>query len=207
MSYDHRTSTENWAQVDWDRNVWFPIPISFGGTKWANAAEWAFDYAGDRVRRAGHELTKKVVKKEVLPFAKSLVVAQNDLAGKWAAHKIYFHCPDSTKIPVATGVGLWKRIGTREEALRFYSYYGTKSATVEPVAQWFESEALGTGVRAQWSGVIEGDAYDQVNYAFRDDEFDTDVHIFMLAFDHQRFLEVLPDLDVLARAIRCVPGE
>ncbi|MEU6853373.1 hypothetical protein ABZ901_26040 [Actinacidiphila alni] len=209
MSFDQRKVTDNWAAVDYDRDVWFPIPIVFEGTKWADAAEWAFDYAGDRVRRAGHELTKKVVKKEVLPFAQSLVVARHELAGKAAAHKLFFDCRDSTKIPVAVGIGLWKRVGTREEAFQYYGYWGAETATTQPAAEWFETEALGTGVRALWSGYSEESGqpgrYDQANYVFRDDGFDTDVHIFTYAWDHQRFLDVLPDLDALARAVRCVP--
>ncbi|MFC5029863.1 hypothetical protein C8250_029920 [Streptomyces sp. So13.3] len=205
MSFDHRKSTENWARIDYDRDVWFPIPLAFKGTKWADAAEWAFDYAGDRFLRGGRELTKKVVKKEVLPFAQALVRGQSEIVGSVAAHKLYFHCPDYTKMPVAVAIALWKREGTREEAFQHYSYFGTKSATVQPVAEWFETEALGRGVKAQWSGVTEIGQYDQVNYIFRDDDFDTDVHVFLMSWDHQRFLEVLPDLDAFVRSIRCIP--
>jgi len=205
VSFDQRKATDNWATVDYDRELWIPIPIVLQGTKWADAAEWAFDYAGDRVARAGHQLTKKVVKKEVLPFSQALVRARGEMVGKAAVHKLYFHCPDSTKIPVAVGIGLWKPIGTREEAFQYYAYWGAETATTPPVAEAFETDALGTGVRAQWSGVTGPGPYDQVNYIFRNDEFDTDVHIFTAVWDHHRFLEVLPDLDILTRAIRCIP--
>ncbi|NEA57933.1 hypothetical protein G3I60_28180 [Streptomyces sp. SID13666] len=205
MSFDQRKVTDNWAETSWDRDVWFPIPISFQGTKWADAAEWAFDYAGDRFLRGGRELNKKVVKKEVLPFAQSLVLARSQGAGKLAGHKLYFHCPDYTKIPVVAAIGLWKREGTREEAFQYYSYWGTETATVPPVAEWFETESLGRGVKAHWSGVAGTGPYDQVNYIFRDDDFDTDVHVFLMSWSHERFLEVLPDLDTLVRTIRCTP--
>lgn len=205
MSFDQRKATDNWATVDYDRDVWFPIPLVLEGTKWADAAEWAYDYAGDRVLRTHGELTKKLVKKEVLPFAKALVQGRHEAVAKIAAHKLYFHCPDSTKNPVMAAIGLWKSQGTREEAFQFYSYFGTKTATEQPVAEWFETETLGRGVKAQWSGVTGPGQYWQTNYIFRDDEFETDVHVWMLDWDHQRYLEVVPDLDKLVRSIRCTP--
>lgn len=205
MSFDQRKVTDNWAEVDWDRDVWFPIPVAFEGTRWANAAEWALDYAGDRFLRTGRTLSKKEMKKEVAPFAKALVRGRSELAGKAAAIKLYYHCPDITKIPVAVGVGLWKREGTRDEAFRYYSQWGAETATATPVLEWFDTEALGRGVKSQWTGVFGPGQYWQVNYVFRDDDFDTDVHVFTSAWDHERFNEIVPDLDKLVRTIRCVP--
>ncbi len=203
--FDHRTSTDNWARVDYDKAVWIPIPTSFGGTPWADAAEWAFDFAGDRFLRGGREVNRKVAKKEVLPFSEALLRGRNEIVGKAAAHKFYYHCPDYTKTPVSVFISLWKCQGTREEAFQFYGYWGTKSATTQPVAEWFETEYLGMGVKAQWSGVHEGRPYDQVNYIFRDDEFDTDVQVWMVWQQHEPFLEALSDLDAFVRAIRCTP--
>jgi hypothetical protein len=198
--------TDNWARVDYDRDVWFPIPIVFEGTKWADAAEWAYDYAGERVLRTHGELTKKLIKKEVLPFSQALVRGRHEAVGKVAAHKLYFHCPDSTKMPVMSAIALWKCQRTREEAFQFYGYFGAKTATSQPVAEWFETERLGTGVKVQWSGVTGPGEYWQVNYVFRNEELDTDVHVFMLDWDHQRFTEVVPDLDSLVCGIRCTPS-
>lgn len=205
MNFDQRKSSANWAKVDWDRSIWFPIPTSFTETKYADAAEWAFDWAGDRVLRAHGELTKKLVKKEVLPFSQALVLGRHETIGKISAHKFYFHCPDAKKSPVLTSIGLWKTQGSREEAFQYYSYFGTKTATEQPVAEWFDTEMLGRGVKAQWSGVTGPGKYWQVNYAFRDEEYETDVHVWMMEWDHKRFLEVVPDLDTLVRTIRCIP--
>ncbi|MYS24294.1 hypothetical protein GA0115240_16317 [Streptomyces sp. DvalAA-14] len=205
MSFDERKSTPNWAEIDYDRSAWFPIPLGFEGTKWSDAAEWAFDYAGDRFVKGGRELTKKVVKKEVLPFAEHLVLARTAVAGRMAGHKLYCHCPDYTKFPVPAAVGLWRCQGTWEEAMRYYAYWGTESATTEAATEWFETEALGTGVKSRWSGVYGPGPYDQVNYIFRDAAMETDVHVFLTSWNHDRFIEILPDLDQLVRGIRCVP--
>jgi hypothetical protein len=51
---------------------------------------------------------------------------------------------------------------------RTYAYWGTKTATSPPSAEWFRTDRLGTGVRSQWAGVSASGAYDQVNYIFRD---------------------------------------
>lgn len=203
--YDHRTSTDNWAEIDYDRDRWFPVPLAFKGTKWLDAAEWAYDYACDRFLRGGRTLTKKIVKKEVLPLADRLVVAHHEAAGHIAGHKLYMHCPDYTKVPLLLAVGLWKTMGTWEEAIQYYAYWGTKTATATPIADWITTENLGTGVRAQWHGALDG-PYDQVNFIFRDEAFATDVHAFLMAGDHDRFLEALPDLDRFVQGIRCVPS-
>ncbi len=206
--FDKRTSTDNWATVAFDENVWIPVPYAFKGTRWSDAEEWAFDYAGSRFLLGGREVTKKVVKKEVLPDAAALVRGRQEIVGKVKAHKFYFHCPDYTKVPVAMCIGLFKCMGTREEAFEFYPYWGTETATTQPVAEWFETGNLGRGVKARWAGLIPDSAepYDQVNYIFRDEKFDTDVLVWTTVLDHERFVEVVPDLDVLVQAIRCTPS-
>lgn len=204
--YDHRTSTDNWAKVEYDRDRWFPVPLGFQGTKWLDAAEWAFDYACDRFLRGGRTLTKKVVKKEVVPFADRLVRGRHEAVGRIAGHLMYFHCPDYTKVPLLASVGVWKTMGTWDEAIRYYAYWGTKTATTTPVAEWFSTQALGQGVKSSWHGEFEG-PYDQVNYIFRDEAFATDVHVFLMAGDHERFVEAVPDLDRLVHGIRCVPDD
>ncbi len=205
MNFDQRKATDNWATVDWNREVWIPVPFAFKNLKWADAAEWALDYAGDRFLRGGREVNRGVMKKEVGPFAQGLVQGRSELVGKTAAHKIYYHCPDYTKTPVAAAIGLWKCQGTREEAFQFYSYWGAKTATSTPEAEWIETESLGMGVRAKWTGVTGPGRYWQVNYIFRDEEFDTDVQVWTMSWNYQRYEDIQPDLETLVRGIRCVP--
>lgn len=205
MTFDERVATDNWAEIDYDRAVWIPVPLGFEGTKWGDAAEWAFEYACQRYLQGGRVLTKKAVKKEVLPLAEKLVLGQAEAAGHVPAHKLYFHCRDLTRMPVLAAVGLWKSQGSREEAFQYYAYWGSKSATSTPVGEWFTAESLGTGLRAHWTGAFNQVPYEQAGYAFRDDTYATDVHVFLMAPDHTRFTEVLPDLDRLVRGIRCIP--
>lgn len=204
--FDDRVATDNWAQVDFDPDVWVPMPLTFQGTKWADAAEWAWEYAGDRVMRTGTDLTKKVVKKEVLPFAGGLVRQREALVGKVAAHKIYLHCPNADLDPIPASVGLWKPMGTREEAYQYYAYWGSRSATTQPVVQEYRTEMLGQGLIARWSGVVKRDHYDTVNYVFRDEEFHTDVHVYAIVWsDPDRYASMLPDIEKLVHSIRCIP--
>lgn len=204
--FAERKSSGNWARVDYDKNVWIPIPAGFAGTRWLDAAEWAYDNAGSLLLRSGLDVSKKVMKKEGQPRAEALIRGRDEIVGKAKAHKYYFHCPDYTKVPAAVFVGLWGCLGTREEAFQYYAYWGTKSANVAPVAEWFETEHLGTGIKACWSGTVDdGRPYDRVSYVFRDEEFNTDVQVWMLLLDHERFEAILPDLDDFVRAIRCTP--
>ena len=206
MNFDNRQATKNWAEVDYDRSIWIPVPLSFQGTKWGDAATWALHYASDRAQRTYGELTKKVLRKEVQPRAMSFVDARGDMVGKVPAHKIYFHFPNSNATPEPVGIGLWEPQGTREEAFQYYGYWGSRSATEQPVAEWFETEALGRGVKAQWPGADAEKPTWSVNYIFRNDEFETDVHVMASSLAPERLKSIIPDLDELVRRIRCVPS-
>ncbi|MDI5966680.1 hypothetical protein [Streptantibioticus silvisoli] len=205
VDFEHRDMTPNWAKVSYDTDVWFPMPFFFKGTMWADAAEWAFYYVTDRFRRGGGSLTKREVKKEVVPRAEILVEVQNSILHQGGAHKFYIHCPDYRVKPVMISIGLWKSKGTRDQALDFYSRWGTRSATSEPVSTAITTEHLGEGIRSQWVGESEGGRYDRVNYVWRNEEFETDVLVWMILWDRPRFEEVLPDLDAFVQGIRCTP--
>ncbi len=205
--FDHRRSTDNWAKVSYDKTRWIPMPGAFEGTPWANTAEWAFYQAEMAFLRSGRELNKKVVKKEVLPFSELLLHLYDLVVRKIAAHKFYMHCPDYTKPPVGTFVGLWKCLGTREEAFDYYRLYGTRTAVelIGPETVPFSTELLGAGLRTQFSDIVDGRRIFSVNYVFRNEEYNTDVHVFMNTDEEQRFWEVLPELDTFVNQLYCSP--
>lgn len=205
--FDHRHSTDNWAKVDYDKNRWIPMPFAFEGLQWADAAEWAFYEAEMAFLRGGRELNKKVVKKEVLPFSELLLHLHTMLVGKMAAHKFYLHCPDYTKAPVGTYIGVWKCLGTREEAFDYYGLWGTRTAVdlIGPETVEFSTEMLGAGLRTHFSDVVGGRRIYSVNYVFRNEEYNTDVHVFMNTHEEPRFWEVMPELDAFVGRLYCSP--
>lgn len=206
MNFDNRKATKNWAVVDYNRDVWIPVPLTFQGTKWGDVTNWAVYYAEDRVERSYGTLTKKLQRKEVTPRAFALAELHRGLVGTIPASKIYCHLPDASMNGTSVGIGLWQPKGAREEAFQHYAYWGSENAQEQPVAEWFDTEALGRGVKAQWCGQSsDGKPMWQVNYIFRNDEFETDVHVFTACANGERFQEMLPDLDDLVRHIRCVP--
>jgi hypothetical protein len=73
VDFDNRKTTKNWAQLDYDRDRWIPVPLVFEGTKWPDAETWAVSYDRDRARKTFGELTRKVQHKEVEPRAASFV--------------------------------------------------------------------------------------------------------------------------------------
>ncbi|MDI5972248.1 hypothetical protein POF50_023415 [Streptomyces sp. SL13] len=203
VDFEHRDMTPNWAKVSYDTDVWFPMPFFFKGTKWADAAEWAFYYVTDRFRRGGGSLTKREVKKEVVPRAGILVELQNGILHQGGAHKFYIHCPEYHVQPVVISIALWKCRGTREQAFDFYGNSGSFSATTTPVRQSITTENLGEGIRVRWIGQVAAGTYENVNYVWRNEEFDTDILVNMFELNRPRFEEVLPDLDAFVQGIRC----
>jgi hypothetical protein len=204
--FDHRHSTDNWAIVTYDKTRWIPMPGAFEGTPWPGVAEWAFDEAGQAFLRGGRDLDKHVVKKEVRPFAEVLLTAYQTVVGKTAAHKYYLYCPDYRYTPVATYIGLWKCLGTRAEALNYYGLWGTTDNGVSDVRPWdFSTDSLGAGVKTTYVQQMDGAPMYWVNYAFRNEEYNTDVHMFMNTRDEQQFHQLQPELDAFIRGLRCSP--
>ncbi len=65
---------------------------------------------------------------------------------------------------------------------------------------------LGGGVRTEWTGkphVLH--KTHGVNYVFRNEEYNTDVHIFVREDDKRRFGQVAADLDAFVGEIRRTP--
>jgi hypothetical protein len=204
---NQRHNTDNWARVSYDKSRWIPMPGAWGGTPWADTAEWAFYQAEMAFLRGGRELNKKVVKKEVLPFSELLLYLYSTVVGKLAAQKYYLHCPNHTTSPVGAYIGLWKCMGTREEAFDYYGLWGTRTAAElqGPESEEFTAAHLGTGLRVRYSELLQGERMYSVNYVFRNEEYNTDVHVFMNARDEQRFLEALPETDAFVDQVQCTP--
>lgn len=203
VDFSHRDTTYNWAKIKYDAHIWFPMPIIFDGTPWADAAEWAFYYVSDRFRSGGGKMTKHEVKKHVLPRAEVLVDVQRDLIHSAIAHKFYAHCPEYHVTPVVISVALWKCKGTREQAFEYYGKWGSDTATTVPDVKPCVTDHLGEGIRVQWIGKDKGGVYENVNYVWRNEEFDTDILVWMMESDRVRFNEVLPDLDEFVKGIYC----
>ena len=204
--FDHRHSTRNWAKVTYDKNRWIPMPGVFEGTPWPGVAEWAFDEAGQAFLRGGRDLNKHVVKKEVRPFAELLLSLYKTLVGKTAAHKYYLHCPDYQHLPVGTFIGLWKCLGTRTEALHYYGLWGTTDNGCSDARSWdFSTESLGAGVKTTYVDQSGDAPMYYGNYAFRNEEYNTDVHMFYNTADWQRFQDVQPEMDEFIRGLHCSP--
>ncbi len=202
-----REASSAQLSTQFDRSVWIPAPLVFKKTKWADPADWAFNSMVEVFGRERGVVTRETAQEEVLPRAQLLLKARHDVAGKVPAQGLYFHCPDSVRIPVLVGVGLWKARGTREEALEYYSRWDSEAATTPVVAETFSTEALGDGRRCSWRGENELGAYDQINYAFRDEEQETDLHVFMgSCWDHRRTEEVATDLEAFVRVMRFLPA-
>jgi hypothetical protein len=201
MSFDRRQKSDCLLSIDYDRSIWVPVPLEFPSGPWSDAAEWAFESAGDCVLRSGYNLSKEVVVEEVLPLSQRLLLGRYEVVGKVPGLRLYLHCPDSAKMPSFLSIGLWRSQGTREEALRYYSMWGSVSADSVPSVDDFSTEVLGCGLRSSWASPLGV----QVNYFFRDDLCGTDLHVYAVTPEPERLGEFNSDLDAFVRGLGCVP--
>ena len=152
---------------------------------------------------SGDVRTKHGVKKEVVRGAEILVDVQRDLLHQNIAHKFYVHSPEYHVTPVVISVVCGSARGTREQAFDYYGKWGSDTATTTPEIKPFATDRLGEGVRVQRIGQDQQGVYENVNYVWRNEEFDTDILVWMTEADRVRFHEVLPDLDEFVKGIYC----
>lgn len=101
----------------------------------------------------------------------------------------------------------------RDAALRELTGTDDPEAVAPPVVQSFATEHLGEGLRTLRYCPFDpgpdhppapGAIYAALNHAWRVDECDTDVRLFTSCPDLARLIQIVDDVDTLARGIRLV---
>ena len=78
-----------------------------------------------------------------------------------------------------------------------------------PIIDDFTTAHLGQGLRVlrYWHGDDEGEVAAGLGYAWRSEQYETDLRLFTATGDLARLQQAIPDIDELARQITVVPSE
>jgi hypothetical protein len=211
-----RKSQKAWPEFDPERPVWIPCPAAF--PKDFDRETWARNYATRWCETSGLDYGER----QIRGLAKMLVDLQDILFGAGTCHVALIHLPPPEKEsppahenqsplariaePLPVGVGVWQAVGERSAQLRLLSNADDPEATEPPVVEEIWTEHLGAGLRTlRYPRLDDGSLFGALDYAFRSEQFETDIRFFTSSPDLSRLQSAIPDIEELVRATSLRP--
>jgi hypothetical protein len=200
-SLDDLTSKKGWTSIGYDKNIWIPCPNQFPPS--LTKQEWARGFAEawwDAV--PGHHSEQQARELE-----QALVFLHDNIYDYQPCHVVLIHLPDARMTPLAVCFGIWQSLGDRDSQLRALVHADDPAAVEPPIIEEVRTEHLGAGLKSLYyqreshgSGLFTA-----LNYAWRSEEYETDLRVFCGCPDMARMQRAIPDIEALTREISIVP--
>jgi hypothetical protein len=203
------TSQTGWAQVDYDRRKWIPclaaMPDGYDTARWArefSAAWWAM---------SGLPHTQN----DMARLEAQLAVIRDSTYGHILCHLAYIHLPDPRLNPLPVYLAILQASGERDTQLRTLTMVNDPKAVRSPIIEEFRTDRLGSGLRVmrycaedtpEASISDTPEIYAGLSYAWRSEQFQTDLRLYTACPDLGRLQQAIPDIDELARSITAIPA-
>jgi hypothetical protein len=168
------TSKKGWVRTRCDLRIWIPVPAGFPPETGLDRDTWAATMAGAWWEQSGLRYGPDMVTK----LAVMLETLREDGFANFPCHQIWAHYRDFTLPPLPLHIGIWKMTGPRDQQLRALSGATDPDVIRPPEVTEYTTDALGTGFRTlrhirSDSGAVCG----MLGFAFRSEEFETDVQV------------------------------
>ena len=183
------TSKKGWVRNSCDLRLWIPCPAGFPEDFGMDRDSWAAAMAEAWWEQSGLRYGPGMVAK----LAFMLDALREDGYENVPCHQIWAYYRDITLPPLPLHIGIWMMTGDRDQQLRSLSGAADPDVIRPPVVTEFTTGNLGTGFRTlrhteSDSGAVCG----ILGFAFRSEEFETDLQI----------MTGTPDLRQLHKATR-----
>jgi hypothetical protein len=200
-SLEDMTSQHGWIKMDYDHARWIPCPPVFNESMTKEV--WADGYARIWWEAAG----TKFGDRDVRNLTQALIYLHDSVYAQQPCHRVLIHLPDARMAPLPVCFGIWRLVGDREEQLRMLVHADDPVAMQAPILGEVWTESLGTGLKClYYQRQREGkEVIGALNYAWRSDEYLTDLRIFTATPDLGRLEQAMPDIDELTNVIRFIP--
>jgi hypothetical protein len=197
-------SKKGWVNIDQNlliRLTWVPCPPFFEDD--VTRESWAAESAALWWKVSGI----KHGKRQTRGLAEMLSTIHKDLYAAGHCHQAVIHLPDPRMLPLPVQLGVWQMQGGREEQMRLLAHADAPEAIEPPIVEEFTTGRLGTGLKAlHYRRSSDRSAvHGYLNYAWRSEQYETDLRLFTFCPDLARLQRAIPDIDELARAIAIVP--
>ncbi len=197
-------------EIDYDPVVWIELPALWGEQTWPDHRAWARDLA----EACWDDFDLAPGEYQVDNLALTLTLLAERLQSDEVPGQYFFlHLPDPRMMPLQVCLGVGDAAGERDAALRELTNADDPEAVEPPIVDVFPTEHLGEGLRTMRYCPFDsgpdhppepGALYAALNYAWRVDEQDTDVRLSTACPDLARLIQIIDDVDALARGIRIV---
>ena len=200
-----------WPEVDYDPATWIELPRIWCEQTWPDHRAWARDIAEGCWGDSGLVPGEHEVDNLALTLA---MFVERERPEEMPNQDIFFHLPDPRLMPLQVYLDVWDVEGERDAMLRELTWADDPGAVEPPITEAFATEHLGEGLRTlRYCPFDPGPdhppapraLYATLSYAWRVDEHDTDVRLFSSCPDLARLIQIVDDVDSLARGIRIVP--
>jgi len=200
------TSRKGWAQASYDQRIWVPCPR--GLPEGWDHERWAREFAAAWWGLSG------------LPYGETELEKLTTLLGylyesTWGpgaiipCHLAFIHLPDPRMLPLPVYLAILRSLNPKDEELRRLTRADDPAVIEPPIIDDFTTEHLGQGLRVlrYWQGDDAGEVAAGLGYAWRSEQYETDLRLFTATSDLARLQQAIPDIDELARQITVVPSE
>lgn len=192
------TSAKGWVDVRCDLRIWIRIPAGFPPELGLDRDTWAPAVAEAWWQQSGLRYGQDMVAK----LAFMLETLCRDGYANFPCHQIWAHYRDFALLPLPLHIGIWKMTGPRDQQLRALSGATEPDAIRPPLVTEYATDALGTGLRTlrhirSDSGAVCG----ILGFAFRSEEFETDVQITTGTPDLRQLQRATGDIEDFVRGI------
>lgn len=194
------TSKKGWVRIGYDKAIWIPcLPVFPEGYDRES-------YSAEVARLWWDASTLPHTQVDVARLSAMLSEIHEGIYGKIPCHLAFIHLPDPRLVPLVLYVGIWESAGERDEQLRLLCHADDAGAVERPVADEFATEELGQGLRViRYRHLPDGNLYAGISYAWRSEEYETDLLLSATSEDLARLQRAIPDIEAFARATSVIP--
>lgn len=188
------TSKRGWVRIGYNQKTWIPCLPAFpeGYDRESYASEVA------QIWWASSGLKHSAV--DVARLKTMLSEIHKSIYGHIPCHLAFIHLPDPRLMPLVLYVGIWESTGDRDEQLRMLCHADDPDAVERPVAEEFSTDRLGTGLRViRYRHLPDGALYAGLSYAWRSEEYETDLQLWASSEDLARLQRAIDDIEEFAR--------
>jgi hypothetical protein len=206
MQQDDLATASGWGRiaVQYDLEKWMLCPPEF--PPGYDVRSWARTYAEAFCQRPGFSPTEELTG----ALAARLAEIHQDAygSGRLVCHLCLIYQPDPLRSPLPVYFSAWDSRGGRDEALRLLSHADHAGAMQPPYVTEFTADRLGAGLKVLYYArhpARESVVYAGLNYAWRIEDLDTDLRVFVTTTDLGGLGQAIPDIDELMNVTSVVP--
>jgi hypothetical protein len=181
-------SEKGWVRATCDPRYWIPCPAGFppgmDRDSWATAMSrgwWEQSGLAHQESSAGL-------------LATMLRTLHERAYATVVCHQIWIYLRDPALPPLPVFLGIWKQRGDRRPRLRELAGADDKASAGKPQVTEYKTGSLGPGLRVMRHRKARKGTLAVLSYAFRSDEFETDVQVFV-SWDPRALETVTGDIE------------